>query len=105
MRETVNPDYNKFVETANQYGNDAVFFAEVSEKVTSMANDIRQIMNEVTEAVQNIAESSQTTSEISSSILDRVVTVSNTVNEVSEMSENQHNIADTLESVVKKFQL
>ena len=105
MRETVNPDYNKFVETANQYGNDAVFFAEVSEKVTSMANDIRQIMNEVTEAIQNIAESSQTTSEISSSILDRVDTVSNTVNEVSEMSENQQNIADTLDSVVKKFQL
>ena len=105
MRETVNPDYNKFVETANQYGKDAVFFAEVSEKVTSMANDIRQIMNEVTEAIQNIAESSQTTSEISSSILDRVDTVSNTVNEVSEMSENQQNIADTLDSVVKKFQL
>lgn len=105
MRETVNPDYNKFVETANQYGKDAVFFAEVSEKVTSMANDIRQIMNEVTKAIQNIAESSQTTSEISSSILDRVDTVSNTVNEVSEMSENQQNIADTLDSVVKKFQL
>lgn len=105
MRDTVTPDYNSFVETANQYGKDAVYFADISQKVTNMADDIRQIMNEVTQAIQNIAESSQTTAEISSNILETVDGVSNTVDEVSEMSENQQDIADTLNAVVNKFQL
>lgn len=42
---------------------------------------------------------------IAESSTEPVITDPYYVNEVSEMSENQQNIADTLDSVVKKFQL
>lgn len=105
VQDTVTPDYNHFVETANQYGRDAEFFAEISKKVTDMTININEIMGEVTSAIQNIAESSQSTAEISSSILNSVDEVSHTVIQVSDMSEHQQDIADNLDSVVSIFKL
>lgn len=105
VQDTVTPDYNNFVETANQYGKDADFMATTSNKISEMSSNIRQIMNEVTEAIQNIAESSQETATISSTVLNSVDAASMTVNDVSDMSQKQQTIADNLEAVVKKFQL
>lgn len=105
VQDTVTPDYNSFVETANQYGKDADFIAITSNKISEMSSNIRQIMNEVTEAIQNIAESSQETATISSTVLNSVDAASMTVNDVSDMSQKQQTIADNLEAVVKKFQL
>lgn len=105
VQDTVTPDYNNFVETANQYGKDADFMATTSNKISEMSSNIRQIMNEVTEAIQNIAESSQETATISSTVLNSVDAASLTVNDVSDMSQKQQLIADNLDAVVKKFQL
>lgn len=105
VTDTVTPDYNKFVETAKQYGDDAVYFADISSKVTCMSNDIQTIMNEVTAAIQSIAESSQKTTELSSSVLMSVDNVADSVNEVARLSDNQQTIADELDGVVKNFKL
>ena len=105
VQDTVTPDYNNFVETANQYEKDADFMATTSNKISEMSSNIRQIMNEVTEAIQNIAESSQETATISSTVLNSVDAASLTVNDVSDMSQKQQLIADNLDAVVKKFQL
>lgn len=105
VQETVTPDYNSFVETANQYGQDADFITTSSNKISEMSSNIRQIMNEVTDAVQNIAESSQETAGISTTVLNSVDSASLTAKTVSEMAERQQLIADNLETVVKKFQL
>lgn len=105
MQETVTPDYNNFVEIANQYEKDADFIATASNKISEMSSNIRQIMNEVTEAIQNVAESSQETAAISSTVLNSIDAVSMTVNHVSDMSQEQQDIANALTSVVKKFRL
>ena len=105
VQDTVTPDYNKFVETANQYGQDADYFASISSKVSEMSSNIRQIMNEVTSAIQNIAESSQETASISGTVLSSVQAASETMGTVSEMSQKQQSIADDLNTVVNKFQL
>lgn len=105
VQDTVTPDYNLFVDTAGQYGKDAEFFARVSGKVSEMSASVQKIMGEVTQAIQNVAESAQETAEISGKVLSTVDEVSNTVDEVSDMSLKQQEIADNLDSVVKKFKL
>lgn len=105
VQDTVTPDYNTFVDTAAQYGSDADFIAESSDRISEMAANIRQIMSEVSSAIQNIAESAQETASVSSSILDTVVGAAGTVDDVSSMSKRQQKIADQLDEVVKKFQL
>lgn len=105
VQDTVTPDYNLFVETATQYGKDAEFFANISGKVSEMSANVQKIMGEVTQAIQNIAESAQDTAEISGKVLNSVEDVSGTVEDVSNMSVKQQEIADNLDSVVKKFKL
>ena len=105
VTDTVMPDYGKFTETASQYGKDAEYFASISEKVSSMSDDVEEIMKQVSLAIQNIAESSQDTADISSNVLSSVEEVSGTVTQVSDMSHDQQTIADDLDNVVKKFKL
>lgn len=105
VKDTVTPDYNKFVSVAQQYGEDAESFAEISEKIAEMSETIRSIMAEVTDAIQNIAESSQETAGISGKILTNVDSVSVNVNTMTEMSVKQQSIASDLGKVVKSFKL
>lgn len=105
VQDTVTPDYNLFVETATQYGEDAEFFANVSGKVSEMSANVQRVMGEVTQAIQNVAESAQETAEISGKVMTTVDEVSNMVDDVSDMSMKQQKIADNLDAVVKKFKL
>lgn len=69
VKETVTPDYNQFVDTAGQYGKDAEFFAQISDKVYGMSSDVQKIMEEVTLAIQNIAKAAETTAETGSRVM------------------------------------
>lgn len=105
IQETVTPDYNLFVETAGQYGKDAEFFADISSKVFGMSNDVQRIMEEVTKAIQSVAEAAQDTAETSGKVMTTVGDVSEVVEDVRDMSLKQQEIADNLDSVVKRFKL
>lgn len=105
LQQTVTPDYNNFVETAGQYGKDAEFFANIAERVSGMSSNVEVIMGEVTLAIQNIAEAAETTAETGSKILSSVSDVSGMVGNVRDMSLEQQEIADNLDSVVKRFKL
>ncbi|MBO5094083.1 MAG: methyl-accepting chemotaxis protein [Lachnospiraceae bacterium] len=105
LKETVTPDYDKFVGVAKQYGADAVSIQENSSHISNMAGNIEQIMGEVAGAVQNIAESTQETADSSSRIMETVSRVSAVVEQVSKMSAQQEEIAGSLNEVVGKFKL
>ena len=105
LKETVTPDYQKFLGVANQYGEDANSISDISGKIAEMTEGIERIMGEVSIAIQNIAESSQSTADNSSRIMESVSDVSKVVGNVSDMSKNQENIADGMENVVSKFKL
>lgn len=98
IQNTVTPDYNQFVKIAGQYGKDAEFFADISDKIS-------KIMEEVTQAIRNIAEAAQDTASTGSRVTASVGDVSEMVEDVSDMSLKQQEIADNLDSVVKKFKL
>ncbi len=105
LKETVTPDYDRFVGVAKQYGEDAVAIEGNSIKISEMAASIEGIMGEVANAVQNIAESTQSTADTSTQIMDTVDDVSKVVEDVSEKAREQEGIAGSLNAVVGKFKL
>lgn len=105
LKETVTPDYQKFLGVANQYGDDADSISDISGKIAEMTDGIERIMGEVSLAIQNIAESSQSTADNSSRIMESVSEVSKVVTNVSDMSKNQEEISEGLAGVVSKFRL
>ncbi|MCR5272631.1 MAG: methyl-accepting chemotaxis protein [Lachnospiraceae bacterium] len=105
VTDTVSPDYDAFVKTADQYGKDAQNFSEISEKISTMSSNIQEIMSEITEAIQNIAQSTQNTADASASIMTSMEDVSDIVEDVNDMSDQQQGISDNLTSVVRRFKL
>lgn len=105
VKNTVTPDYDKFVGVAEQYGEDAENIVKLSKNISDMSGNIKMIMTEVSGAIQSIAEASQTTADISSGIMSAVDEVTEDVNDISGMSEETSNIAVNLNSVVGKFKL
>jgi len=105
VKNTVTPDYDKFVGVAQQYGEDAESIVKLSKNISDMSGNIKMIMTEVSEAIQSIAEASQTTADISSGIMSAVDEVTEDVKDISGMSEDTSNIAVNLNSVVGKFKL
>lgn len=98
VQNTVTPDYNKFVETASQYGKDAEYFANNADKISD-------IMQEVRQAIQSIADAAQNTAVIGTTVMASVDDVSSLVDDVGDMSRKQQDIADNLNAVVKRFKL
>nr|MCR5469026.1 methyl-accepting chemotaxis protein [Lachnospiraceae bacterium] len=105
VTNTVSPDYERFVSTADQYGKDAESFKDISSKISDMSSNIQNIMSEITEAIQNIAQSTQNTADASASIMTSMEDVSDIVSDVNEMSDQQQDISDNLTSVVSRFRL
>lgn len=103
LQETVAPDYSNFMEVAEQYGKDAETIDETSNRIYTMAEAIKNIMQEATDAVQNIAEATQSTTELSSEIMNSIERVSGNVTDISGMSDTQDTIVRDLNAVVGKF--
>lgn len=105
LKETVAPDYDNFVNVAQQYGDDANSIGDQSATISDMVETIRSAMSEVSSAIQNIAESSQETASHSADITDTVNSVSEVVENVTEMSGQSNTIAQNLSGVISKFKL
>ncbi|MCR5557623.1 MAG: methyl-accepting chemotaxis protein [Butyrivibrio sp.] len=105
IKDTVTPDYDKFVTVAKQYGNDAGSFGDSSENIAQMVENIRASMEEVSKAIQNIAESTQDTADLSSQVNDSVMAAADVVSNVNEMTNKQESVAGTLKDIVGRFKL
>lgn len=105
VKNTVTPDYNSFVGVAKQYGEDAEAIDLTSNKLSEMAEVIKNIMQEVTYAIQNITEATQNTTAVSTSIMDSIDQVSDNVNDISDLSVSQDSIVKEFNAVVSKFKL
>ena len=105
VRDTVNPDYHKFIDVARQYGKDAGDIDESALNISNMSSNIRRIMEEVTEAIGNIAEATQTATESSNQVLQSVETVADDVTNISQMSKEHEHISYELNAVVTQYKL
>ena len=105
VTNTVQPDYNTFVEVAQQYGKDADAIEEFSKQIFDMTDGIERVIGDVGMAIQNIAESSQNTVQSSGDIVNSLEMAAIVVSEVDEMSGKQKEISGELDGVVKRFRL
>jgi len=105
VTDTVAPDYDTFVNVAQQYGDDAQAIEKFSNDIAQMAVNIETIIDEVSQAVSSVAESSQNTVDNSGQIMQSVNSVSAVVGAVSEMSSQQEKICRRIKRGCRKIRI
>ncbi|HBT79877.1 MAG TPA: hypothetical protein DEA67_07435 [Selenomonas sp.] len=105
LNDMVAPQYENFVEVAEQYGSDAESFRRVAEHIATTSQQVNETMAQVSAAVEQIATSAQDTAELSTQVTAAVDSVSGSVKEVNAMSQQQSGAARGLREVVSHFRL
>lgn len=105
IKDTVTPDYKKFVDVAIQYGQDANNIGETVTKIKNMSENMEHIVSEVGEAIQNITEVTQNTSANTSTIITSVEDTSELIDLITKMISQEREISMNLDSLVNKFNL
>ncbi len=103
--ETVTPDYNTFAQVAKQYEQDAGSFENIIENITKMTDGIQKTMDEINYAIVDVAEAAQNTADRSSTITGSADELTTVVKEVTLMAENQKEMANKMDTVVRQFHL
>ncbi|HEY8891759.1 MAG TPA: methyl-accepting chemotaxis protein [Clostridium sp.] len=101
----VKPDYDLFVDTGKQYGEDAVVFNKLSAGIGASMNIVNETVSEIHKAIENVSataeESVARTEEILSSVNESVMAIQ----EITKASQNQAILAEKLNVMVQKFKL
>jgi methyl-accepting chemotaxis protein len=105
LTETVEPDYEKFVEVGKQYAKDSEQIDSMSSAISEMALNLESTMREVSAAIENITESAQSTADNGSKVMTVVNEVGDAVNNVTKISEEEKEISDRLSDAIKKYNL
>jgi len=105
VKETVTPDYENFIETGKQYGEDAKSFGSLTGQISDMVDSIREAMDQVNDAVASIADSANATAESSAEVTDTVEEVNTMVSDISSMAQTQQDISAGLNDIVNEFKL
>ncbi len=103
MKDTVTADYMDFVNTAREYGKEALAIDENITAIVQMTEGIDRISSEVAKAIMEIAHGSQLAAENSGSILSNAEVVSEVVQEIAELIEKENEISGNLNRVVANF--
>ena len=105
VKETVTPDYEKFIEIGQQYGSDAKAFGDLTEQTGEMVRSISVAMDQVNAAVSSIAESANVTAGSAAEVTDTVENVNEMVEDISQMAESQQDVSSNLNEIVNAFKL
>ncbi len=103
MRETVAPDYQKFITIGQEYGNDASTFGQLADNIAEMVGYISAMMEQVNQAVNEIAQSATNTATSSSEVMDTIGSASQMMETMNEMADNSQVVALQLDGIVRKF--
>ncbi len=105
MRDTVSPDYQKFITIGQQYGQDAQTFGDLADRIAEMVSYIAESMEQVNEAVASIAEGAQETSSSSAMVTGTISESSELMERVSEMAGESKDVSENLDGIVRQFKL
>jgi methyl-accepting chemotaxis protein len=105
LTETVEPDYEKFVDVGKQYAKDSEQIDKMSSAISEMALNLESTMREVSAAIENITESAQSTADNGSKVMTVVNEVGDEINSVTKISEEEKEISDRLSDAIKKYNL
>ena len=105
MRETVAPDYQKFITIGQEYGADAQKFGELADNISEMVQYISDSMDQVNAAVAEIAESATNTATSSAEVTDTVNNAAEMMERMNGMASDSQEVSSELDSIVKRFKL
>lgn len=105
IKDTVTPDYMKFVNVSIQYGQDANDIGETVTKIKNMSQNMEHVVSEVGDAIQSITEVTQSTSMNTNTIINNMEDTSELIDLITKMISEEREIASNLDSIVNKFKL
>lgn len=92
----VKPDYELFVDTGKQYGEDAVEFNKLSSDIGYSMNTINQTVSEIKKAIENVSATSKESVASSEEILASVNESTMAILEITKASQGQAILAEKL---------
>ena len=105
MRETVAPDYEKFITIGQEYGSDAQKFGELADNISEMVRYISDSMEQVNAAVAEIAESATNTATSSAEVTDTVNVAGEMMSRMNNMASDSQDVSNRLDEIVRRFKL
>ncbi|MBU3214305.1 methyl-accepting chemotaxis protein [Clostridium estertheticum] len=101
----VKPDYQLFVDTGKQYGEDAVVFNKISSNIGTSMDTVNETVSEIKKAIENVSTTAEqsvlSSDEIAASVNESVMAIS----EITKASQGQAVLAEKLNGMVQKFKL
>lgn len=105
MRETVGPDYEKFIHIGQEYGSDAQKFGQLADNIAEMVRYISESMEQVNAAVAEIAESATNTATSSAEVTDTVSVAGDMMERMNNMASDSQDVSNRLDEIVQRFKL
>jgi len=101
----VKPDYDLFVDTSNQYGEDAIVFNKLSFDIGNSMTIVNETVSEIQKAIENVSATAEESVASSEEILASVNESVMAIQEITKASQNQAILAEKLNVMVQKFNL
>ena len=101
----VKPDYDLFVDTGKQYGEDAVETNKISSDIGASMSIVNETISEIRDAIENISATAEESVASSEEILASVNESVMAIEEITTASQNQAILAEKLNNIVRKFKL
>jgi len=101
----VKPDYELFVDTSKQYGDDATVFNKLSSDIGNSMTMVNETISEIKKAIENVSATAEESVASSEEILASVSESVMAIQEITTASQNQAILAEKLTGMVQKFKL
>lgn len=105
IKTKVAPDYGAFVETGNQYEEDANFVTGISKELADATMSMQEIINQIGSAIQNVSATAQETAASSEEITSSITQTTTAFEQVTQSAQEQAALATQLSELVAKFKV
>jgi len=105
MDNNVRPDYELFVDTGKQYGQDAVEFNKISSDIGESMTVVNETVSEIKKAIESVSSTAEESVASSEEILASVNESVRAIQEITKAAQNQAVLADKLKGMVQRFKL
>jgi len=105
MDSKVKADYELFVATSKQYGEDAIVFNKLSSDIGCSMNTVNDTVVEIQKAIENVSATAEQSAASSEEILESVNESVMAIEKITKASQDQAILAERLNGMVQKFTL
>lgn len=105
INSNIKLDYDLFISTANEYGNDAVKFNNLSSDITSEIITVKSTIFEVNKAIEDVSATAEETSASSQEIAASINESTQAISEIAKTATTQAVLAEKLTKIANSFKL